>query len=730
MALRKNLILRRPRRGCLEGCIASIPAPSRRPTAMNDINPPPARPLPHSSHWGAFSVRVRDRDIEIVPHPRDAAPSALLGNIPASVSHRRGSPGRWCGAAGWSGARGPTARRGRDEFVPLSLAGGARPRRRRIAPGLCRARAARGVRRLLWLGQRRALSRRAAPAPPLPEPRRRLCPLGQQLQLGRGDGDPAARHRPAGLGRRQQCQLGRAGRGERAGAGLWRHGAEEQRCRRRRHEPAHRPRPSRRGAPARRRISPDRPAARRPAGRGRGGLAPDPSRHRCRADARPGAYPGRRRDCTTAPSSTGSASAGRNSRPICSGSSDGQPKDAAWAAAICGIPADEIVGLARRCAGRRTLVTCSMSLQRAEHGEQPVWMGVVLAAMLGQIGLPGGGFAYALGATSNTGKPPLAVPLPTMPTGRNSIADFIPVARIADMLLQPGRGVRLQRPASRLSRYQAGLLGRRQPVPPPSGSEPAAPRLRPAGYGDRAGFGVDGERAPCRHRAAGDDHAGARGYRRRGRRPAAGGDAPRGRALPRGARRSRDLAPASPSGSASPRRSPRAARPASGSNSIYEPTRRALAERGVNAPDFDAILGGRRAGPADPAVGRRPRSAPSAAIPTAAPLPTPSGRIEIASATIAGFGYADCPGHPAWLPPVDGAGSPAAARFPLQLDRQPAGDPAAQPIGFRRHQPCREDPRARAGAHPSAGRRRRAASKTATSCGSTTSAAPASPGRC
>src|SRR5207237_9758184 len=121
------------------------------------------------------------------------------------------------------------------------------------------------------------------------------------------------------------------------------------------------------------------------------------------------------------------------------GRSDGQPKDAAWAGAICGIPASEITGLARRCVGRRTLVTCSQSLQRAEHGEQPVWMGVVLAALLGQIGLPGGGFAYALGSTSNTGKPPLAVPLPTVPTGRNSIADFIPVARIADMLLRPGQ---------------------------------------------------------------------------------------------------------------------------------------------------------------------------------------------------------------------------------------------------------------------------------------------------
>src|SRR5215469_9454265 len=96
--------------------------------------------------------------------------------------------------------------------------------------------------------------------------------------------------------------------------------------------------------------------------------------------------------------STGTAPAGRSSRPICS------------AAGICDLPADEIVGLARRWAGRRTLITCSLSLQRAEHGEQPVWMAVVLAALLGQIGQPGGGFAYALGATSNTGKPPLAVP--------------------------------------------------------------------------------------------------------------------------------------------------------------------------------------------------------------------------------------------------------------------------------------------------------------------------------
>jgi biotin/methionine sulfoxide reductase len=143
------------------------------------------------------------------------------------------------------------------------------------------------------------------------------------------------------------------------------------------------------------------------------------------------------------------------------GRSDGQPKNADWAAAICGLPADEITALARHAATRRALVTCSQSLQRAEHGEQPLWMGVVLAALLGQIGLPGGGFAYALGSTSNTGKPPLAVPLPTLPIGQNSISDFIPVARIADMLLHPGEpfdfnGHRLTYPEVKLVYWAGG----------------------------------------------------------------------------------------------------------------------------------------------------------------------------------------------------------------------------------------------------------------------------------
>jgi biotin/methionine sulfoxide reductase len=55
------------------------------------------------------------------------------------------------------------------------------------------------------------------------------------------------------------------------------------------------------------------------------------------------------------------------------------------------------------------------------------------------------------------------------------------------------------------------------------------------------------------------------------------------------------------------------------------------------------------------------------ADPVKSPLNTPSGRIEITSETVAGFGYPDCPGHPAWLEPDEWLGSPRARRFGLHL---------------------------------------------------------------
>ncbi|MDB5627143.1 MAG: biotin transporter BioY, partial [Tardiphaga sp.] len=122
------------------------------------------------------------------------------------------------------------------------------------------------------------------------------------------------------------------------------------------------------------------------------------------------------------------------------GRADSQPKHAAWASDITGLAADDILALARRLPGRRVLVTVAHSLQRAERGEQPVWMGSVLAAMLGQHGLPGGGYSYALGAIANYGRRTNAVPIAALNQLRNGVTEFIPVARISDMLLNPGAG--------------------------------------------------------------------------------------------------------------------------------------------------------------------------------------------------------------------------------------------------------------------------------------------------
>jgi biotin/methionine sulfoxide reductase len=53
--------------------------------------------------------------------------------------------------------------------------------------------------------------------------------------------------------------------------------------------------------------------------------------------------------------------------------------------------------------------------------------------------------------------------------------------------------------------------------------------------------------------------------------------------------------------------------------------------------------------------------------PAANPLATPSGKIEIYSETIAGFGLDDCPGYPAWIEPFEWLGHEKARTYPLHL---------------------------------------------------------------
>lgn len=120
-----------------------------------------------------------------------------------------------------------------------------------------------------------------------------------------------------------------------------------------------------------------------------------------------------------------------------------------WAADLTEIPADVIRRLAHQFVGNRTMLVSGWSCQRQHHGEQWPWAFVTLASMVGQVGLPGGGFCqnyhlYSQGSPSSAA-PSLA---PGMSGGTRKDkkpwpaekgAKVIPVARIVDMLESPGK---------------------------------------------------------------------------------------------------------------------------------------------------------------------------------------------------------------------------------------------------------------------------------------------------
>jgi trimethylamine-N-oxide reductase (cytochrome c) len=125
-----------------------------------------------------------------------------------------------------------------------------------------------------------------------------------------------------------------------------------------------------------------------------------------------------------------------------------------WAEKICGVSADDIRGLARLMAKDRTQMLFGWAIQRQQHGEQPYWLGAVIATMLGQIGLPGGGIGYAhhyssVGVPSTGAAAPGAYPRnPEREEDRihknddfKGYSSTIPVARWVDALLEPGKKI-------------------------------------------------------------------------------------------------------------------------------------------------------------------------------------------------------------------------------------------------------------------------------------------------
>jgi len=121
------------------------------------------------------------------------------------------------------------------------------------------------------------------------------------------------------------------------------------------------------------------------------------------------------------------------------GLSDGIDKTPEWASEITGVSSETIIHLARKMASSRTMISVSWSLTRQDHGEQPFWVATVLAAMLGQIGLPGGGIGFGYGAVNTIGEEQIVIPAKSISQKTNLLKSFIPVARISDMLLNPGK---------------------------------------------------------------------------------------------------------------------------------------------------------------------------------------------------------------------------------------------------------------------------------------------------
>lgn len=142
------------------------------------------------------------------------------------------------------------------------------------------------------------------------------------------------------------------------------------------------------------------------------------------------------------------------------GQTDGTAKTLAWAAEQADVPLAQLQALWEQIREGRVMLSAAWSLQRADHGEQPFWALIALAAMLGQIGLPGGGFTFGYGSMGGVGVNARRGYVPSLP-GLVNKGMSIPVAAWADAILHPGEtlefnGQRITLPDIRMIYWAGG----------------------------------------------------------------------------------------------------------------------------------------------------------------------------------------------------------------------------------------------------------------------------------
>ena len=351
-------------------------------------------------------------------------------------------------------------------------------------------------------------------------------------------------------------------------------------------------------------------------------------------------------------------------RDYLNGTEDGIARDADWASPICAVPADTIRKLARRMAANRTMISVSWSLTRQHHGEQPFWAAVNVAAMLGQIGLPGGGVSFGYSSSNGIGCHYTKIPGGSFPQGVNAISDLIPVARISDMLLNPGapfhfNGQEYEYPDIHLLYWAGGNpFHHHQDLNKmlEAWQKPDTIIVNEWCWNSMAKH-CDVV-LPCTTTLERNDI----------------GLAPRDPYIISmqkavepvvGSRNDYDIFAGIARAMGIETEFTEGRTEAEWIESIYADTVERCAAQGIELPDYAEFR----------AKGWHKVEAPSEPVvmlkafredPDANPLATPSGKIEIFSETVAGFDYADCPGHPAWMEPLEWLGGDT-SEYPLHL---------------------------------------------------------------
>ena len=353
------------------------------------------------------------------------------------------------------------------------------------------------------------------------------------------------------------------------------------------------------------------------------------------------------------------------------GAVDGQAKSCEWAAALAGCSAEQIRTLARRMARQRTMVNMAWSLQRSLQGEQPFFALVVLAALLGQIGTEGGGLGLGYACFNDIGASRNGFSGPRLPQGSNPVEQYIPVARLSDMLLNPGapfdyNGAALTYPDIRLVYWAGGnAFHHHQDINKLIGAwrRPETIVVHEAYWTAQAKF--SDIVLPATVMLERDDIGSSSGD---------GFMTAMKRALqPLAEARDDYEIFAEIAGKLGAKESFTEGRDVMAwLRHLYLESLPRAAESGLTLPSFEAFW---EAGLLEYARPERSNVLLRAfrEDPVRHPLSTPSGRIELYSDQLAELGYEECPGHPVWRPSEEFLGSARAERFPLHmLSPQPA----------------------------------------------------------